>query len=151
VKSEGPDPYLYRGTTRGWPGTESNRSTGTTCTTTDPLVAAFFAIECRNKGHAVLLVMQRGLITEVEENHFAIFEGAVNLSISPSEFEARAERSIDIDRAIGHLGAFGLRLPVRIQGNTALHDLLKDTYAEGLRLSLGQINRFNELWQREEP
>jgi hypothetical protein len=35
-------PYLYRGTTRGWPGSEATQAIKMTCTSTDPFVAIHF-------------------------------------------------------------------------------------------------------------
>lgn len=125
-------PYLYRGTTRGWPGSDSTRMVGTTCTTTDPFVAVHFAIVCRNKGEAVLLAVERGKFREIEANHFAMIESAVNLDVSPADFAAVSDFSTDIDRAVQYLKSLGFEgIPVRIRGNAALHDLLKDTYAAG--------------------
>ena len=47
-------PYLYRGTTAGWPGNSVLQAERITCTSTDPLVATLFAIECRNHGRAII-------------------------------------------------------------------------------------------------
>jgi hypothetical protein len=139
--------YLYRGTTLGWPGTKSTQMIGTTCTSTDPFVAIHFAIECRNKGEAILLAVRRGKIRELNPNHFAMIESAVNLDISPSRFPAVADVLVDIDQAIQFMHEVGFTdLPVRIRGNTALHDLLKDTYsAEIPRMTAEQVVRFNAL------
>src|SRR4051794_8251089 len=65
--------YLYRGTTRDWPGNECLRHEGVTCTTTDPLVATLFAIESRNHGPAVILAVRRGVFEELaESNYFSV-------------------------------------------------------------------------------
>jgi hypothetical protein len=68
-------PYLYRGTTTGWPGNPVLREQNITCTSTDPLVATLFAIECRNHGRAIVAVARQdkfvGLVAP--ENHFVVF------------------------------------------------------------------------------
>jgi len=139
--------YLYRGTTMGWPGAATTRLGRMTPTTTDPLIAALFAIEARNKGRAILLAVRRGSIPELNEmNHFTIFESAVNLDISPSEFAERAEVVMEVDVALEYLRMIGTaNLPVRIQGNNALHEYLRDNHSTGSRLNLGQIRHFNQL------
>ena len=58
-------PYLYRGTTAGWPGNSVLQEEQITCTSTDPLVATLFAIECRNHGHAVILAVRTELFDKV--------------------------------------------------------------------------------------
>ena len=89
-------PYLYRGTTAGWPGNPVLQEEEITCTSTDPLVATLFAIECRNHGPAVILAARQdqflGLIAPT--NHFFVFESAVNLYIPPLQFASKAEISL---------------------------------------------------------
>jgi len=91
--------YLYRGTTEGWRGHPVLPGPEITCTTTDPLVAALFAIECRNHGHAVVMAARRdrfeGLIGPA--NHFDIIESAVNLLISPLDF-AQGAVTLEVDQ-----------------------------------------------------
>jgi hypothetical protein len=121
------DEYLYRGTTRGWPGNECLRTERITCTTTDPLVATLFAIECRNRGPAVVLVARRkpfeGLIGP--PNYFAIVECAVNVLVAPLDFASQAVLTLDVDQAITILGEMGFdRLPARISGQVALREAL---------------------------
>ncbi len=83
--------YLYRGTTEGWPGNEIMQERRITCTTTDPFVAALFGVECRNHGHAVILMVREDVFPDLvgPSNHFAMIESAVNLRIpqrtSPGE------------------------------------------------------------------
>jgi hypothetical protein len=64
--------YLYRGTTEGWPGSLALQNERMTCTTTDPLVATFFAIECRNHGSALILAAPSRLFEGLfgPPNHF---------------------------------------------------------------------------------
>jgi hypothetical protein len=144
--------YLYRGTTRDWPGSEATRMIATTCTTTDPFISAHFAIECRNKGESILLAIRRGKIREVEANHFAIFESAVNLDIAPEVFPSMADACLDVDQALQYLRSLGFEdIPVRIRGITALHDSLKDSYSAGLRMNADQISRFNALMFGGQP
>jgi hypothetical protein len=139
--------YLYRGTTRGWPGTSTTKLGEITPTSTDPLVAVLFAIEGRNKGRAVLLAVRRGAFSEmIDENYFSTIESAVNLAVSPADFANRADVRTEIDRAIHYLESIGFgSLPQRIQGNSGLHEVLAETHLLGIRLTPGQIRRFNAL------
>lgn len=146
------DHFLYRGTTRGWPGSEGTRLLGTTCTSTDPFVAVHFAIECRGKGEAIIFAVRRGTLREVETNHFAIFESAVNLDIAPGDFPGVADSCLEVDLALEYLAAVGFAgIPVRIRGTTALHESLKETFVAGRRLNSDQIARFNFLMLGEQP
>jgi hypothetical protein len=138
--------YLYRGTTVGWPGNGVLQEQQITCTTTDPLVATLFAIECRNHGRpAILAVLSNsfgGLIAP--PNHFAVIESAVNLPISPSEFANRAEVILDVDRALEILRSLGFQdLPVRLRDKEALRDELLYTFEAGQRLDEDQLHRFS--------
>ena len=140
--------YLFRGTTRGWPGNDILRSEGITCTTTDPLVATLFAIECRNHGRAVILAARLDSFSSEERsganNHFGVQESARNLRVQPSEFERRASVTLEIDQALIYLRELGFsELPIRIQSKLHLMAVIEDTYRQRLRMSLEQIGLFN--------
>jgi hypothetical protein len=94
-----------------------------TCTSTDPLVATLFAVECRNHGRAIIAAAKRenfrGLVGP--PNHFAVLESAVNLYVPPPEFAARVQIMLDVDRALAILSEIGFKdLPVRIRDKEAL-------------------------------
>jgi hypothetical protein len=117
-----------------------------TCTTTDPLIATLFAIECRNHGHAVILVARRELFREFRgaPNYFSVSESAVNLQIVPAEFAKMAELVLDVGRSIEILREVGFPdLPVRLAGYAALQDEIDESHAAGLRLNAQQIRLFN--------
>ena len=139
-------PYLYRGTTRGWPGNPVLQEEEITCTSTDPLVPTLFAIECRNYGHAVILAVRRKLIEELvgPPNFFSVSESAVNLRIDPTKFARRAEVTLDVDKSLRILHEMGfLDIPVRLNGPAALQQELDESHAAGLRLNEEQAAFFN--------
>lgn len=138
--------YLYRGTTIGWPGNDMLQEERITCTTTDPLVATLFAIECRNHGRAVILAARRELFEALPglSNYFSVSESAVNLPIVPAEFAMRAEVALDVDRSLEILREMGFQgIPVRLNGLAALQQELGESHAAGLRLNEEQISLFN--------
>jgi hypothetical protein len=138
-------PYLYRGTTTGWPGNPVLREQKITCTSTDPLVATLFAIECRNHGRAIVAVARQdkfvGLVAP--ENHFVVFESAVNLYIPPLQFAMKAEIILEVDTALAILSEIDFKnLPVRMDKET-LRDAIMHTYNAGQRLNEEQRDWFN--------
>lgn len=142
--------YLYRGTTIGWPGNPVLRDRRTTCTTTDPLVATLFAIECRNHGRAVVLAAWRDPLERLfdSDNWLDMIECAVNLQLSPLEFESQSEFLLDVDSAIEILRELGfLDLPARLRGKSSLQQEIAETHALGMRLNAAQIHRFNVRMQ----
>src|SRR5437016_3765656 len=100
--------YLYRGTTEGWRGYPVLPGPAITCTTTDPLVATLFAIECRNHGHAVILAARADLFGGLigPANHFDLIESAVNVLMSPLDF-AQGAVTLEIDRVLDTLREIG--------------------------------------------
>jgi hypothetical protein len=145
--------YLYRGTTRGWTGTEALQNTGVSPTTTDPLVATLFAIECRNHGPGTVLVIPQeplaGLIGKA--NYFSIIECAVNIMLPPTELLRYAVLELQVDRSVAILAEIGFgRLPQRIASGSFL-TVLNDTHAASHRLSIEQIRQFNRRIFEVEP
>ncbi len=144
----GGDPeYLYRGTTEGWPGNDCLREEGITCTTTDPLVATLFAVECRNHGPAIILAAPRAAFERLigPENFFKDMECAINLRIPPVEFARRAVLRLDVDRALERLRTIGFDwLSVRIGGREALREAIKESHLAAQRLNPEQIRLFNQ-------
>jgi hypothetical protein len=139
-------PYLYRGTTAGWPGNSVLQEEQITCTSSDPLVATLFAIECRNHGHAIVLAVRRTLFAELlaPPNFFSMSESAVNLQIDPTEFARRADITLDVNRSLQILSELGFQnVPVRLTGWAALQQELDESLALGIRLNEEQIGLFN--------
>jgi hypothetical protein len=138
--------YFYRGTTVGWAGSITLQEENITCTTTDPLVATLFAIECRNHGHAVILVARREPFRDLRgaPNYVSVGESAVNLRIVPTEFARMAELELDVGRSIEILREIGFPdLPVRLAGYAALQYEIDESHAAGRRLNAEQIRLFN--------
>jgi filamentous hemagglutinin len=138
--------YLYRGTTEGWPGNPVLEEQQITCTTTDPLVATLFAVECRNHGRAIILAARRDRFENLigPRNVFEDIESAINLSCSPIEFAEQAEFVLEVDRAIDILRDLGFEdVPVRLKGTTILQQEIGETHSLGMRLNKEQLDQFN--------
>lgn len=137
--------YFYRGTTAGWPGNETLQGQRITCTTTDPLVAALFGVECRNHGPAVILMAREeqflGLIGP--SNHFAVLESAINLMITPLEFAGKIERVLDVEEVLKILGEMGFDgISIRLRDKEMLREALLATYEAGQRMNEEQLLEF---------
>jgi len=116
-----------------------------TPTTTDPFVAALFAIECRNHGPAVILAVPESLFADViaPPNHFAVIESAVNLRVSPIQFAKQAEVVLNVDKALEILREIGFDVSVRLRDIGTLREALIQSYEDGERLNSDQLNLFN--------
>lgn len=146
--------YLYRGTTEGWPGNEVLREERITCTTTDPLVAAIFGVECRNHGHAVILMARAndfpGLVGP--PNIFEMIESSVNIMVPPEDFARRVERVLEVDEVLRILRDLGFGgVPVRIRDRSALQEALFASYQAGDRLNDEQLLDFVGRIRGAEP
>jgi len=135
--------FLYRGTTRGWPGNDASREENRTCATTDPLVATVFAVHCRHFGAAVLHVFDTRDYEIVEStNCLANIEAEVLVKSNPLDFAAAAVRTIDVDEAIEILDAMGFEIPNRLPASavqlTRFLQIERDR-----RLQPDQIAEFN--------
>jgi hypothetical protein len=138
--------YLYRGTTLGWPGDNVLQELRITCTTTDPLVATLFAVECRNHGQPAILVARQELFDDLiaDDNFFSVIECAVNVRMSPLEFAALAEAVLDVDNSLAILRELGFEeIPVRLSSKGALQFVLAETHLRGMRLNEEQLRLFN--------
>jgi hypothetical protein len=148
-------PYLYRGTTAGWPGNSVLQKEQITCTSTDPLVATLFAIECRNHGQAIVLAACRqdgSLGFVAPSNHFFEIECAVNLYVHPLQFAMKAEVILEVDWALAILRELGFHdLPVRIRDKETLRGAILHTHAAGQRLTLEQLDWFSTRMLGVEP
>lgn len=139
---------LYRGTKLGWRGNPIAQKARITCTTTDPFVATLFAIECRNHGAAVVLLASHGPFERLigPPNWFDLIESSVNVLVTPQEFAESAFMIVELDRSITILEKLGFGpLPRRMNGNEMLQSELDETHRLGLRLTLEQIDEFNQL------
>ena len=137
--------YLYRGTTVGWPGDTILQEQRITCTTTDPLVATLFAVECRDHGRPAILVARRDLFEHLiaEANFFAVIECAVNVRMLPVDFAALAEVVLEVDDSLTILRELGFgEIPIRLSGVGALQDTLEESHLLGIRLNEEQLRLF---------
>lgn len=137
--------YLYRGTTQGWPGNQVLADQTITCTTTDPLVAALFGVECRNHGQGVILAARQDVFLDFigPPNHFQEIENAVNLLITPREFARRSELIREVDDVLKVLAEMGFdRMPVRLRDKWSLRQALIGSYEAGHQLSGDQLQHF---------
>lgn len=137
--------YLYRGTTEGWPGNSVLQDEQITCTTTDPLVASLFAIECRNHGHAVILMARADAFVDRigPSNHFEVMESAVNVLVPPQDFARKPDGVHEVDEVLTILAEMGFGpLPVRIRDKWALREALIGSYEAGQRLNHEQLLEF---------
>ena len=135
-------PLLYRGTSSGWPGNPVLQALRITPTTTDPLVAALFAIECRRFGKGIFLVCPR---SEVERrlgpaNVLSEFESEVVVNVAPAEFAERfAHWTMAIENVREILLGLGFEVPEFIGDKRVLNDWLTDAK----RLSTMEIAEFD--------
>jgi hypothetical protein len=148
------DRFLYRGTTPDWPGNPSLHGNARTCATTDPLVATLFAIECLQRGPAIVLVAPWAAFEGLSgpTNHAAIFECEVVLKISPIEFAKQAIVRLEAQSSRDILVGMGFdRIPVRISGKSALREAIDQSHRDSDRLSPDQILAFNSKVIRSQP
>lgn len=150
MSSVTPVVYLFRGTSKGWPGNPNSDQHSMTYTSTDPLVATLFAVACRGLGPAVLLASPRGRFPELEPGPsdllFQAWECSVTLAVRPIEFASRAEYSMDVVEALRSLAELGFPgLPQGLNGRSALQYALTESHSLGQRLNREQIRRFTAL------
>jgi hypothetical protein len=141
-------PFLYRGTTAGWPGNACLQRERLTPTSRDPLVATLFGLECSRWGPAVLLaadaVSLAGLVAS--GNVLADIEQELAVMVSPSEFAERfVAWTVPIARARRVLHDLGYELPVTISSREALSEELR----LWRRLRKDEIARFDSMVMAE--
>lgn len=102
--------YLFRGTTRGFPGHDGVRELHRTCTSTDPLVATLFAIESSRYGEGVVHIALRRRFRRliVPANNYENLEREVAVNLLPVTFAARSDFTITAQQARDILVNLGL-------------------------------------------
>lgn len=115
-----------------------------TPTSSDPLVATLFGIECKRFGNAVFLSVDRTEFSGLfpSSNCLEAIEQEVVVPVGPSEFFQRV-RVVGIDSARSALRQLGYELPVVISSKEALNSELKIWR----RLREDEISRFDSLIQ----
>src|ERR1700730_311767 len=79
---------LYRGTTPNWSGSKGLQRTGLTPTSTDPLVATLFALECLRYGPAIVQFCEVNSVVNLiaPGNVLADLEREVVVAVAPDIF-----------------------------------------------------------------
>lgn len=132
--------FLFRGTSRGFPGSPGLQRIAVTPTTTDPLVGTLFAIESSNYGPGEVLMLPRASVQTIPGNYLAHIEDEVGVSLSPTDFAARAT-SIPVADARAALKSMGFTLP----GSIADKDALAAAIRSYPRLTPEQVRQFATL------
>lgn len=137
-------PFLYRGTTIGFPGNQCLQRARLTPASSDPLVAVLFGIECSRWGPAVLLLADAAdLALQIATgNVLSELEQEVVVTVSPTEFSQRyALHQVPIESARFALHKIGYELPIAISSREALNEEIK----VWRRLSMAEIARFDAI------
>lgn len=92
--------YVFRGTTKEYPGSKNSMEMPYTCTTTHPVKALWFALECypRNPELAVVYLARLERLAAIESsyNHLHKLEDEIGFFIPPLQFYSLCEGFIDI-------------------------------------------------------
>src|SRR5205823_4767780 len=95
-------PTLFRGTSVGWAGSQALQRLAMTPATLDPAIATIFATESSNFGtsamHIALPQALKGAQV-VEGNVLAGLEREVGVALTPTEFAARASKTITAEQS----------------------------------------------------
>lgn len=129
-----------------WPGNPCLQQLQLTPTSSDPLVAALFGIECQRLGRAVLLLARRDDFPRLEignANWLEAIEQEIVVPLAPAEFFRRAI-CVSIDEARSALAALGYELPVAISSRESLAEELK----VWRRLRDNEITQFDAIVTR---
>ena len=119
----GPGGYLFRGTLRSSAFGSAYQGTGVTPTSVDPIVATLFACQRVTQGPAVVLVALKSDFRDLLDGpNLACFsyECAVNIELSPSEFETRCRHCFSVHDSLAALDQLGYRLPSKLPDIGAL-------------------------------
>ncbi|MET9259497.1 RHS repeat-associated core domain-containing protein [Amycolatopsis sp. NPDC004079] len=131
---------LFRGTTRGYPGSEGTQRVGVTPTSTDPGVAATFATHSQQFGEAVVQIALPGDLAGVAtyEGYIAS-EFEVGVDLAPNEFARRISAEIPAADARGLLRDLGIAVPASVSISE-----ISPTLEAMPKLSAAQIQQFVE-------
>jgi hypothetical protein len=82
--------FVFRGTTEGYPGGQNSIEIPYTCTSTHPLKALWFALECfqQNPDTACIYIARTENLKEISSgyNHFHKLESEIGFFIRPASF-----------------------------------------------------------------
>jgi hypothetical protein len=132
--------YLFRGTSKGFAGHDGLRELNRTPTSTDPHVAALFAIESSGHGEGVLhIALRRRFQRRIAPgNNYKNLEREIAVALQPTEFAALADFTLSAQQARRLLSAMGFPLPPIIVGYNNMQRKLEGS----LRLNEDQIQQF---------
>jgi hypothetical protein len=140
-------PFLYRGTTVGWPGNEVLQKLGLTPTTEDPVVATLFGLWNARYGEAILLVCEFNAVADLigPSNWKSRIECEVVISVPPAVFTERlAVATIPAQMARETLAEMGYELARVFMNHDDFLLRLKNTP----RLDDRETARFDQLMLR---
>lgn len=119
-------PYVFRGTTIGFPGGTNIQKLGYSCTTWNPIKATLFAIECarRHPETAVVYVIKTGNIAYLKPlgNVLKKYEEEVVWPILPKDLYKLSEGYVTIQNMLQALTKNGISVdgPVSLETLTRL-------------------------------
>jgi RHS repeat-associated protein len=111
-------PYVFRGTTPGYPGNPGLQRIGISPATTNPAVATVFGTEASQHGPGVVQIASPSTdlagVPIQEGNVLANIEREVAVEVPPAEFERRAGTTIPVEEARKILADMGIDTPSRV-------------------------------------
>ncbi|WP_133993479.1 hypothetical protein [Dinghuibacter silviterrae] len=92
-------PYVFRGTTKNWPGNPSAIEGPFTYTSVNPIKALWFALECykKNPDAAVIYLARRENLIDLDihsNNYLSKVEEEIKFTITPEKFYTRCDGHI---------------------------------------------------------
>ncbi len=134
-------PYLFRGTTLGWPGNKCLEKLNLTPTSTDPLVATLFALECNRHGAGIVYFARWEIFRDRigGSNVLARQECEIALSLLPLEFADAANGNIDALEVRKILLSMGFQVPEAIADRGFLSASINQS---NRRLTLAELHHF---------
>lgn len=142
----GPGRYLFRGTLPSSAFATAYQGPGVTPTSIDPVVATLFACRYLMEGPAVvLLALKSDFLELLDGPNLASFsyECAVNIDLSPDEFERRCRHRVSVHDSVVILDQLGYRVPSKLPDLGALTQALMLSP----RMLLEDIDRYVERCQ----
>ena len=105
--------FYFRGTTIGYPGNHHSQNLPVTCTSTNPIIALLFALECSSKNplQAVVYIAKSEKLVEVitlPQNVLGEYEDEIPFSIKPVDFFSLCEGYVGVEDLKAALLAMGI-------------------------------------------
>lgn len=138
---------LFRGTLPSNSFKAPYQGPGVTPTSIDPIVATLFACRYRIEGAAVVMIAQKSdFLKLLDGPNLASFhyELAVNIEMSPEDFENRCLRRVSVDDSLAVLGTLNYALPSKLPDLGSLAQAL----LQSPRMPMETVDRYVELCQQ---